>query len=71
MSHSVMSWRNKKWENYSHSNTIFFYRNVENTYPAMIGITDDQGAMCFLGLVIAINFIGAFYGWSRLRASVD
>ena len=25
----------------------------ENTYPAMIGITDDQGAMCFLGLVIA------------------
>ena len=27
----------------------------EITYPAMIGITDDQGAMCFLGLVIAIK----------------
>ena len=27
--------------------------NYENTYTAMIRTTDDQGAMCFLGLVIA------------------
>ena len=36
---------------------MFKQFGIENgfTYPAMIGITDDQGAMCFLGLVIAIK----------------
>ena len=37
-------------------NTLYNIRiPIENTYPAMIGITDDQGAMCFLGSVIAIK----------------
>ena len=31
------------------------YLYGENTYPAIIDITNDHGAMCLLGLVIAIK----------------
>ena len=52
--------------NYNTAGVVETNVMVENTYPAMIGITDDQGAMCFLSNSHT-NLISASYRLSLYK----